>query len=90
MADMIVGFRIMPEDGEVDYSVLENKVKELIENYHESVQVRSIEADPVGFGLKAVSIEIQIDEVCGTEDLENKLDEIEESGEVTITKMDRL
>ena len=90
MADMIVEFRIMPEDGEVEYSLVENSAKELIENYDDSVQVRSVEADPVGFGLKAAKIEIQIDETCGTDDLEEKLSELENVGEVSITKMDRL
>jgi translation elongation factor aEF-1 beta len=90
MADMIVGFRVMPVDGEVEYEALETKVKQIVENYHESVRVRSLGPEPVGFGLRAVSFEIQIDEVCGTEDLENKLSDLEETGEVSITKMDRL
>ncbi len=90
MANMILAFRVMPEDGEVEYQALEAAVKDTVENYHESVQVRSINEEPVGFGLKAVACEIQIDEVCGCEDLEEKLAALTEVGEVTITKMDRL
>ncbi len=90
MADMIVAFRVMPEDGETDYSVLEAKVKETTEKYHESVKIKSISEEGVGFGLKAVAIEFQIDENCGSEELENKLAELPEAGEVNLTKMDRL
>lgn len=87
---MIVAFRIMPEDGEVEYSELESSVNELVSNYHESVEIKSLNAEGVGFGLQAVAVEIQIDENCGTEELETKLSELSLSGEVTITKMDRL
>jgi translation elongation factor aEF-1 beta len=87
---MIVSFRVMPEDGETDYSVLEAKVKETVETYDESVKIKSISEEGVGFGLKAVAIEFQIDEVHGSEDLENKLAAIPEAGEVNLTKMDRL
>ena len=90
MADMIIAFRVMPEDGETDYNELESKVKEVVENYHDSVKLKSIKEEPVGFGLKAVSCELQIDENCGSEDLENKLADIEIAGEVNLTKMDRL
>lgn len=90
MADMIVAFRVMPEDGETDYSVLESKVKETVETYNETVKVKSISEEGVGFGLKAVAIEFQIDETYGSEELENKLAEIPEAGEVNLTKMDRL
>lgn len=90
MADMIVAFRVMPENGEIEYSSFENKVKEVVDAYDTSVQIRSVEEEPVGFGLKAVAIEIQLDENCGTDNLEENLTELEEVGEVSITKMDRL
>ena len=90
MADMIIAFRVMPEDGEVEYSDLENSVKEIIENYHESVKIRSVGAEPVGFGLKAVAFELQMDENCGSEDLENKLSALPLAGEASVTKIDRL
>ena len=90
MANMIVGLRVMPEDGEVEYEALESEVREVVENYDESVEIRSIEGEPVGFGLKAVSLEIEVDENCGTEELENKLNDLEAVGEASITKMDRL
>lgn len=87
---MILEFRVMPEDGETEYSVLEGKVNEVLANYHESLKVRSVESENVGFGLQAVHVDIQIDENCGSEELENKLADIEEAGEVNLLKMDRL
>lgn len=90
MANMILEFRVMPEDGETEYSELETQVKSVIENYHESVKVREIKAQSVGFGLQAVHVDIELDENCGSEDLENKLADIELAGEVNLLKMDRL
>ncbi|MFT4244659.1 MAG: hypothetical protein ACMXYB_04380 [Candidatus Woesearchaeota archaeon] len=90
MANMILEFRVMPEDGETEFSELESSVKEVISNYHESVKVRIIEPQNVGFGLQAVRVEIEIDENCGSEDLENKLADLELAGEVNLLKMDRL
>jgi len=90
MANMIIAFKVMPEDGEVEYSALEAKVKDIVENFHESIIIRYMKEEPVGFGLKAVAFEIEQDEKCGCEDLENKLAELSEAGEVSITKMDRL
>ena len=90
MADMILGFKVMPEDGETETSVLKDKVEKTVTEFHESVQMRTLEAQDVGFGLKAIMVEIQIDEKQGSEELENKLNEIEEAGDVSVTKMDRL
>ena len=90
MADMILEFRVMPEDSETDYAVLEDKVRGVVENFHNSVKVKSLESENVGFGLQAVHFEIQIDEKCGSESLENELIDLDESGEVNLLKMDRL
>lgn len=90
MANMILEFRVMPEDGETDYQVLEDSVKNVVEHYDDSLKVRVIEPQNVGFGLQAVRVEIELDEKYGSEDLENKLGEIEQAGEVNLLKMDRL
>lgn len=87
---MVVEFRVMPEDGEVEYSDLEASVKETVENYSETVKAVEVREDPVGFGLKAVRIKFQIDENLGTEELENQLSDLSMVGEVNITLMDRL
>ena len=81
MANMILEFRVMPEDGETDYNELESQVKNVVENYHESVKVREIKSQSVGFGLQAVGVDIELDETCGSEDLENKLSDLIEKAE---------
>ena len=90
MADMIVQYRVMPEDGEVDYSSLEKVTKEIIEKYDDSVQVLEIGPTEVGFGLKACRVKIQLDENCGSEALEEQLKELDLVGDVIVELMDRL
>lgn len=90
MADMMVIYRVMPEDGDVEYSELENATKKTVEKFHKSVKIREVSPVAVGFGLKAVKIKFQIDENCGSEDLEETLKELEEVGDVTVELMDRL
>ena len=86
---MIVTYRVMPEDGEVEYSKLEEVTKKTVEEYHETVKVAEIEEHNVGFGLKAVKIKFSVDENQGSEALENKLSELEEVGDVIVESMSR-
>ena len=90
MADMILEYRVMPVDGELDYETLENLTREKVEGYDDSVQVKEIGPRDVGFGLKACVIKFQVDENCGSEALENSLNELDEVGDVIIELMDRL
>lgn len=90
MADMIVEYRVMPEDGEVEFSKLEEVVKGAVQSYKEDVQILETNEEPVGFGLKAVKIKFQMDENHGSEELENSIADLPEVGEITVTLMDRL
>ena len=81
---------IMPEDGDIEYSELESVTKSTVEKYHKSVKVKEVAPVSVGFGLKAVKIKFQIDENCGSEDLEESLKKLDEVGDVTVELMDRL
>ena len=90
MADMILEYRVMPESGDIEYSELEAVVKKTVQNYKESITIHEVKEEPVGFGLKAVIINFQIDENYGSEELENTLADLEEVGEVQVVKMDRL
>lgn len=89
MADMMLEFKVMPE-GEVEYAEVESAVKSLVENYDPTVKIKTISSEPIGFGLQAVKIRFQLDENLGSEDIENKLNELEVVGDVEITLMDRL
>ena len=90
MADMIVVYRVMPEDGEIEYSVLEEATKKVVEAYDENLKIKEIGPKEVGFGLKACSVKVQFDENLGSEPLENQLNELPEVGDVVIELMDRL
>lgn len=86
---MIVTYRVMPEDGEVEYSKLEEVTKQTIENYHETSKILNVEEHEVGFGLKAVKVKFQVDENQGSEKLENQLTALEEVGDVIVEEMSR-
>jgi translation elongation factor EF-1beta len=91
MAEMIVAFRVMPVDGEVEYSDLESAIKGVVEAYADgTTKIKSIASEAAGFGMEACAFEIQLDEKYGCEPLENSLDDLEVTGNVAVTKMDRL
>jgi len=90
MADMIVEYRIMPKNGEVEYEELEKVVKETVSNYDDELEIRFIESRNVGFGLKALIINFKVNENKGSEDLENQLNELDLVGDVIVELMDRL
>ena len=87
---MIVVYKVMPEDGEVEFAALESAVKEGVSSYKDDVQVLETSSQEVGFGLKACRIKFQLDENHGSEELENKLKELPEVGDVVLEVMDRL
>ena len=59
---MIVVYRVMPNDGEVEYSKLEEVSKKTIEAYDAKVQIKEIGPQGVGFGLQACKVKFQLDE----------------------------
>ena len=87
---MIMELRIMPEDGEVDYEVLETKVKETVLAYGAGIEVKECGPESMSFGLRAVKIKFQMNENYGSDNLEENLSALEEAGEVAVTLMDRL
>ena len=90
MADMIVQYRVMPKDGDVDYGTLESEVKKVVLSYGKNVEIKNVEPAPVGFGIEAVRIKFQMDENLGLENLEKQLMELDLVGELNVELMDRL
>ena len=85
MAQVVVTFRIMPQNIDVDFSQLEVKAKKEIINFCNSKEFKT-QIEPIAFGLKALNIIFVMDESKGsTEKLEHKISQIEgiESVEVT-------
>lgn len=89
MAMMIMTYRVMPEDGEVEYSQLEEVTKSTLTNFDKTVKINRTEERNVGFGLKAVIINFSVDEKYGSEAIEEKLKEQEAIGDVIIESMSR-
>ena len=84
MADVAVVLKVMPEGSEVDLDRVEKDVRA-------RVDVHKIEKEPVAFGLEAlVIIAVVPDAAGGTDELEQKLSEIEGVGNVYVTGMTRL
>lgn len=89
MAKMILTYRVMPEDGEMEYETLQQVVKDTMEAYDETLNINSLEAKNMGFGLQAVLVNFNIEETKGSEELEEKLKELPEVGDVVVESMSR-
>ena len=90
MADMIVEFKIMPEDSDVDIKVLEEEVKKISLDYDSKLQVRKSGTVDMSFGIKAVVIEVRFDENLGSSNLEDNLNDCDKVSSIEVLKMDRL
>lgn len=84
MADVIVTFKVMPKDTDVNLENLENKIKNLI-------SPQRIERHPVAFGIVAIHVtKLVPDEGGGLVDkLEEQLKSINEVGEVEVIEVSR-
>lgn len=91
MADMIIEYTVMPDsEAEAEYEQLEKVVKETVSNYDEKVVIKECESKSLGFGMQAVRIKFQMNEVLGTDKIEEQLTNLKEVGEIQCTLMDRL
>jgi elongation factor 1-beta len=83
MAEVIVGFKILPKTVETDLDKLEQKIKEAIDP-------EKMEREPIAFGLVAIHVVKLIPDAGGEmEAVENKLRAIEEIGEIEVTGISR-
>ena len=85
MANVVVTFRIMPNNPTIDLSLIEAEAKKEIVHFCNSKEFKTT-IEPIAFGLKALNIIFVMDESKGsTEDLEKKVSQINgvESVEVT-------
>ncbi len=90
MADMIIEYRVMPNDGEVGFETLKSKVEDTVKGYANDIKIIHVKEEPVGFGLIGVNIRFQMNEIHGTDELEKKFEKLDLVGEATVTHMDRL
>lgn len=83
LAQVIMTFRVMPEDPDVDLSRVESDIRS-------GLKVSSIEREPVAFGLNALKVVVSVDEVEGAADeAENKIGGIDGVGGVEVISVTR-
>ena len=83
MADVIVTFKVMPEDIKVDLTQLEIKIRDAIEP-------DGLKQEPIAFGLVALIVTKMVPDAGGElEKAEKKLREIDGVGEVEVTDLTR-
>lgn len=67
----------MPKSPDSDLSLIQTKAEEEIKNFSGETEIK-VETEPIAFGLKALKLLFVMDEEKGsTEELENKIKEIE-------------
>jgi elongation factor 1-beta len=83
MSEVKVTFKIMPASGDTNISDLENKVKSRPE-------VKSIEKEPIAFGLVALKVTTALMDAEGVVDkVEEELRTIDGVGEVEVAEISR-
>lgn len=83
MAEVIVTFRILPKDVEVDLDKLEDKIKSI-------VKPQKIQREPIAFGLVALNVTKLVPDAAGElEEVENKIKSIEGVGQIDVTEVTR-
>lgn len=71
MGEVAVTLQVMPEDDEVDLEGMKKKIESLVEPH-------SIDEEPVAFGLSSLMVQQIIpDDAGGTDELEDKLSQID-------------
>lgn len=84
MGDVAVVLKVMPEDDEVD-------LEEIKKEINTRLDPSSIEEDPVAFGLVALKVlKVIPDDAGGTDEIEEKISEIENVKNVEVVDQRRL
>ncbi|MBS3143316.1 elongation factor 1-beta [Candidatus Woesearchaeota archaeon] len=87
MGEVIITFKIMPEDLDVNLNNIEKEVKELLEKYG---QVGKVEKEKIAFGLEALKVIFIMNESKGSADfLEDNMRNIDGVQSVEITDVRR-
>jgi translation elongation factor aEF-1 beta len=78
----------MPDSADIDLKDIQEKVEQLVKEF--GGEVGKVQEEPVGFGLKALLFLFVMPEDLGsTDDLENKIKELDEVGNVEVTDVRR-
>ena len=75
MGEVAIIYKVMPDGPETDLEVLKNNITAAVP---ENARLNKIEEKPVAFGLKALEVQVILnDREGGAEDLEKALNELE-------------
>lgn len=88
MADVVVTLKIMPDSPETDLDSIKGKADSLISDF--GGEVGKTEITPIAFGLNSLTLIFVMDEEKGsTEELEDKVAEIDGVQSVEVTDVRR-
>jgi len=82
MATVIIIVKLMPDSPSADLELIKTTAKKLLEK--EGAKNISFEEKPVAFGLKSISVKLDLAEEKGTDAVEAILSKIEHISSVTI------
>ena len=89
--DLIVVFKIMPEDADVDTQKLGESALATVKKVAPEAKVQNIELKPVAFGLKSVNVTILMSDGAGGPDaVEEALNSLEGVGSASVAEMGRI
>ena len=76
MGQVAVKLKIMPKTTDVNMDEMKNKIKNL------DINIKDMKTEDLAFGLKTIKLLIVLPDKGGTDEIENRIREIEEVGEV--------
>lgn len=89
--DLIVVFKIMPEDAEIDTKALGQTALDTVKRIAPDAKVQNIEFKPVAFGLKSVNVTVLMSDGAGGPDaLEEAFNGLAGVGSASVAEMGRI
>ncbi len=84
---MILEYKVMPEDVDTNLNKIKEELKNIVKDFEGTIN--NIKEIPIGFGLKAISINLSLDEKKGTEGIESRFREIPNVQGIELITMSR-
>lgn len=89
--DLIVVFKIMPDDAEIDTQKLGEAALATVQKVQPEAKVQNIAFKPVAFGLKSVEVTVLMSDGAGGPDaLEEAFNALEGVGSASVAEMGRI
>ncbi len=89
MGKIVIAYKIFPSESSVDLKLLKEKIKKQISEF---ASAQKFAEEPIAFGLSALIVNMIIpeDEEGVLEKVENRLNELEEVGQIQTLGVNRL